>query len=44
MNKKILFSEFSNQLKEIDFEKIDRKIIKEFLQANDLKFPELGNL
>ena len=43
MNKKILFSEFSNQLKEIDFEKNSiEKFIKEFLQANDLKFPELG--
>ena len=42
-NKKILFSEFSKQLREIDFEKNEiEKYIKEFLQANDLKFPELG--
>jgi glutamyl-tRNA synthetase len=42
-NKKILFSEFSKQLKEIDFEKNSiEKFIKEFLKANDLKFPELG--
>ena len=34
MNKKILFSEFSNQLKEIDFEKNSiEKFIKEFLQC-----------
>ena len=34
---------FRNQLKEIDFEKNSiEKFIKEFLQANDLKFPELG--
>ncbi len=42
-NKKNLFSEFSKKLKEIDFEKNSiEKYIKEFLQANDLKFPELG--
>ena len=42
-NKKILFSEFSHQLKEIDFEKNSiEKFIKEFLQDNGLKFPELG--
>ena len=42
-NKKILFSEFSKQLREIDFEKNEiEKYIKEFLQANGLKFPELG--
>lgn len=42
-NKKILFSEFSKKLREIDFEKNEiEKYIKEFLQANDLKFPELG--
>ena len=43
INKKKLFAEFSKQLKEIDFEKnAIEKYIKEFLQANDLKFPELG--
>ena len=42
-NKKILFSEFSKQLREINFEKNEiEQYIKEFLQANDLKFPELG--
>ena len=42
-NKKILFSKFYEQLKEIGFEKnIIEKYIKEFLLANDLKFPELG--
>ena len=42
-NKKKLFAEFSKQLKEINFEKdAIEKYIKEFLQANDLKFPELG--
>ena len=42
-NKKVIFSKFSKQLKEIDFEKNTlEKHIKEFLQANDLKFPELG--
>ena len=42
-NKKLLFSEFSKQLNEIDFEKSKiEKYIKEFLQANNLKFPELG--
>ncbi len=42
-NKKVIFSKFSKQLKEIDFEKNTiEKYIKEFLQANDLKFPELG--
>ena len=42
-NKKILFSEFSKRLREIDFEKNEiERYIKEFLQANDLKFPELG--
>ena len=42
-NKKILFSKFYEQLKEIGFEKnILEKYIKEFLLANDLKFPELG--
>ena len=42
-DKRILFSDFSNQLKEIDFEKDTiEKFIKAFLQANDLKFPELG--
>ena len=42
-NKKILLSEFSEQLKEIDFEKNKiENFIKEFLQAKDLKFPELG--
>ena len=42
-DKRILFSDFSNQLKEIDFKKDTiEKFIKAFLQANDLKFPELG--
>ena len=42
-NKKVIFSKFSKQLKEIDFEKNTlEKHIKEFLQANNLKFPELG--
>ena len=42
-NKKKLFAAFSEQLKEINFEKdAIEKYIKEFLQANDLKFPELG--
>lgn len=42
-DKRILFSDFSNQLKEIDFEKDTiEKFIKAFLKANDLKFPELG--
>ena len=42
-NKKVLFSEFYKQLKETDFEKSKiEKYIKEFLQSNDLKFPELG--
>ena len=42
-DKRILFSDFSNQLKEIDFKKDTIEIfIKAFLQANDLKFPELG--
>ncbi len=42
-NKKILFSEFSKRLREIDFEKNEiERYIKEFLHANDLKFPELG--
>ena len=42
-NKKVLFSEFSKQLKETDFEKSKiEKYIKEFLKSNDLKFPELG--
>ncbi len=42
-NKRKLFAEFNKQLKEIDFEKISiERYIKEFLQANDLKFPELG--
>jgi len=42
-SKKLLFSAFSKQLKEIDFEKSSiEKYIKEFLQANNLKFPELG--
>ena len=42
-NKKVIFSEFCKQLKEINFEKNTiEKYIKEFLQANDLKFPELG--
>jgi len=42
-DKRILFSDFSNKLKDIDFEKDTiEKFIKLFLQANDLKFPELG--
>jgi len=42
-SKKLLLSTFSKQLKEIDFEKNSiEKYIKEFLQANNLKFPELG--
>ena len=42
-NKKILLSEFSEQLKEIDFEKNKiENFIKGFLRAKDLKFPELG--
>jgi glutamyl-tRNA synthetase len=42
-DKRILFSDFSNKLKDIDFEKDTiEKFIKVFLQANDLKFPELG--
>jgi glutamyl-tRNA synthetase len=43
INKKVIFSKFSKKLKEIDFEKNTiEKYIKEFLQDNDLKFPELG--
>ena len=42
-DKKILLSEFSEQLKEIDFKKNQiEDFIKEFLRAKDLKFPELG--
>ena len=42
-NKKILLSEFSEQLKEIDFKKNQiEDFIKEFLRAKNLKFPELG--
>ena len=39
----MLKKEFYKQLKETDFEKSKiEKYIKEFLQSNDLKFPELG--
>ena len=42
-DKKILLSEFSEQLKEIDFKKNQiEDFIKEFLRTKDLKFPELG--
>ena len=42
-DKKILLSEFSEQLKEIDFKKNQiEDFIKEFLRAKNLKFPELG--
>ena len=42
-DKKILLFEFSEQLREIDFEKNNiENYIKEFLQDKDLKFPELG--
>ncbi len=42
-DKKILLSEFSEQLKEIDFQKNKiEDFIKEFLRSKDLKFPELG--
>ena len=42
-DKKILLSEFSEQLKEIDFKKNQiENFIKEFLRSKDLKFPELG--
>ena len=42
-DKKILLSEFSEQLKEIDFKKNQiEDFIKDFLRAKDLKFPELG--
>ena len=42
-NKKILLSEFSEQLKVIDFKKNQiEDFIKDFLRAKDLKFPELG--
>ena len=38
-----MLSEFSEQLKEIDFKKIQiEDFIKEFLRAKNLKFPELG--
>ena len=42
-DKKLLLSKFSKQLKEIDFKKNEiEKYIKEFLESNNLKFPELG--
>ena len=42
-DKKLLLSKFSKQLKEIDFKKNEiEKCIKEFLESNNLKFPELG--
>ena len=38
-----MLSEFSEQLKEIDFKKNQiEDFIKDFLRAKDLKFPELG--
>ena len=41
--KKILLSEFGSQLKKIDFEKDTiEEFIKNFLTANNLKFPDLG--